>query len=240
MKRQNIDFEGLVNCRDLGGLETEASGVTRSGVLFRSETPQVMTKADVTRARSELGIGCVIDLRGETPRESKQAGSGPVAEGGRGVVMDFLELAGGMDKVDPSPHGILVDLLQCGGNPLRIFLEHFVSTDAAVLVHCHTGKDRTGFAAALTLALVGVRDDEIIADYELSIPAFLPMMENLEAKGLGLPDNVPAFARHQPSSVGIKAMLSHLRSNWTSPEAWALEHGISHELIEKTQARLVG
>ena len=169
MNRQNIDFEGLVNCRDLGGLTLENSGVTRNGVFFRSETPQLMTEADLKRARNEFGIGRVVDLRGKKfLGKDLLDGSGPLGDDGRGVRMDFFELAGGIENIDPSPDGFLRHLLNGGEKPLEVFLEHFVNTDKAVLVHCHTGKDRTGFIVAATLALAGVTDAEIVTDYEMS------------------------------------------------------------------------
>ncbi len=237
MTRQMINFEGVVNCRDLGGLALEKAGVTRSGVLFRSETPQLMTQADVQRAREEFGIDLVVDLRGKKFRGTELGGSGPLGENGRGVNIDFFELAGGMDAIDPSPDGFLADLIDCGAKPLEVFLEYFVNTDAAVLVHCHTGKDRTGFIVALTLALVGVRDDEIIADYAMSGPPFEKMMANITANGMAQP-NAPAYACHPPSVQSITGLMKRLRTNWPSPEAWALAHGINHSLIERTRARL--
>lgn len=236
--RQMIDFEGLVNCRDLGGLALEQSGVTRSGVFYRSETPQLMTADDVRRARDKLGIGRVVDLRGKKIRGQDLGGSGPLGDEGRGVNIDFLELAGGMDVVEQSPEGFLLDLLDCGAGPLGAFLEYFVGTDAAVLVHCHTGKDRTGFVVALTLALAGVRDSEIIADYGMSGPIFETMMANLSANGMAVPPTAPPFAHHPPSPDGITAMLKRLRSEWPSPEAWAIEHGIDRDLVTRTRARL--
>ncbi len=233
--RRMIDFEGLVNGRDLGGLSLETSGVTLSGVLFRSETPQLMTPADVRRSQEELGIGRVVDLRG--PFGTELGGSGPLGDGGRGVNIDFWKLANGFN-VHQSPDAFLSDLLGYGAKPLETFLDHFVSTDAAVLVHCHTGKDRTGFVIALTLVLAGVRDAEIIADYSMSGPIFETMMANLEANGMGVPASAPAFAQHRPSAGGITAMLKRLRADWPSPEAWALDHGIHRELIERTRRRL--
>ena len=239
LPRQMIDFEGLVNCRDVGGLALQGSGVTRSGVLFRSETPQLMTATDVARAITEFGIGRVIDLRGTTMMGRALGGSGPLGDEGRGINIDFLELAGGMDKVEKSPEGLLVDLLDCGGPPFKAFLEQFVATDAPVLVHCHTGKDRTGFVVALTLALVGARDEDIIADYEMSSPIFATMMANLAAKGLGVPADAPAYALHKPSSEGLRAMFARLRAEWPSPEDWALGQGIDAATIAAARRRLV-
>ena len=39
---------------------------------------------------------------------------------------------------------------------------------APVVVHCMAGKDRTGVVCALTLALLGVSDEDIAADYALT------------------------------------------------------------------------
>ena len=145
MARQMIDFEGLVNCRDLGGLALEKSGVTRSGVLFRGETPQLMTDNDVHKAVTELGIRRVVDLRGfKKVLGAHPGGSGRLGDEGRGVNIDFVELVGGADAINTTAEGFLVGLLDKGAEPLKVFLEYFVNTDHAVLVHCHTGKDRTG------------------------------------------------------------------------------------------------
>ena len=43
-----------------------------------------------------------------------------------------------------------------------------------VLFHCAAGKDRTGVVAALVLAVLGVHDEQIVADYVLSDAAVDP------------------------------------------------------------------
>lgn len=239
MDRQMIDFEGVVNCRDLGGIPLRQDGMTRSGVFFRSETPQLMTEADVRRASEELGIGRVVDLRGKKMLGVDLGGSGALGANGHGVNIDFLELAGGMDVVEQSPDGFLAALIDCGGGPLDMFLESFVSTDDAVLVHCHTGKDRTGFVVAMTLAIAGASDDNIVADYQMSAPIFDRMMANLAAAGMAVPPTAPAYAHHAPSPDGLRAMLHRLRTEWDSVDDWALDHGLSQSLLDQTRARLV-
>ncbi|MCB1465710.1 MAG: tyrosine-protein phosphatase [Rhizobiaceae bacterium] len=234
-----IDFDGVVNCRDVGGLALETGGVTRHGVLFRSETPQFMSETDVKRAREQFGIGLVIDLRGKKFQGTDLGGSGPLASEGRGVNIDFMGLAGGMDVVDQTPEGFLIALLDCGAKGLEVFLEHFVSTDQGVLVHCHTGKDRTGFVIAMTLAMAGVRDEDIIADYAMSGPVFDMMMAKLAANGMPVPPGAPAYAHHPPSVESITQMFRLLRTRWTSPHEWALQQGIKPDLIASARARLV-
>jgi protein tyrosine/serine phosphatase len=41
-----------------------------------------------------------------------------------------------------------------------------------LFIFVHTGKDRTGLIAMLTLHIVGASDEEIIADYVLSDSAY--------------------------------------------------------------------
>jgi protein-tyrosine phosphatase len=55
------------------------------------------------------------------------------------------------------------------------------------LFHCTTGKGRTGWAAAATLKLLGVSDDDVLYDYELTnrdlVPALKPVFEHFRALG---------------------------------------------------------
>ncbi len=230
----NIDFEGLVNARDVGGIATADGRTIRTGVLYRSETPQLMTEADVARALSELAIGRVVDLRAE-----RFGGSGPIGDDGRGVLLDFFEAMGGFESVGMSTDGFLPSLLDRGAVPLAGFFAHFTATDQPVLVHCHTGKDRTGFVVALTLALLGVPDAAIVADYERTQPVFEAMMANLHAIGLGVPDRAPAYAKEPPSTDGVVALLARLHAEWGSPESWAADQGIDAALIDAVRSRLL-
>lgn len=241
MTRQMIDFEGMVNCRDLGGLALENGKITRGGVLLRGETPQMMTAADVARARDELGLGLIVDLRGGSRSLGAiPGGSGEIGEQVARVNLDFISLAGGTDKVGLTIDTFFLSLLDVGAGPMAAFLEHFTQTDAPVLVHCHTGKDRTGFVVAMTLALAGVKDDEIIADYAMSSPVFDQMMANLREKGMPVVPEAPAFAHHPPSVDSMTELLSEIRRRWGSARTWATEHGISPDLIDAARTRLAG
>ncbi len=228
----NLDFEGLVNLRDVGG----DGGVRsiRPGILFRSETPQLMTEADVERAQRELGITRVVDLRG--PRGN---GSGPLADDGRGVVLDFFEIAAQVQaESDETADGFLPAQLDRAAGVAGRFFEELVANPGATLVHCHTGKDRTGFVVAMTLAAAGAGDEEIIADYERSTPIFPAMMANLAAAGRAVPENAPEFARDAPSAKGIRSLVRRLRDEWTSPEEYLVAGGVDRSLVHAVRERL--
>lgn len=239
LARNMIDFDGLVNSRDLGGLRLVDGGVTRTGVLYRGETPQLMSPADVEKACHDLGIGLVVDLRGVSRAlGALPGGSGPLGEAVDRVNLDFVGLAGGVDAIGVTVDTFFLSLLEVGARPLEAFLELFTQSEAPVLVHCHTGKDRTGFVVAMTLALAGVRDDEIIADYAMTGPIFEKMMNNLERRGMPVLPEAPAFAHHPPSVESMAELLQQVNARWGSASAWALAHGIPQRLIDDTRARL--
>lgn len=41
-------------------------------------------------------------------------------------------------------------------------------SETGIVIHCHTGKDRTGIIIALILATIGLSDEDIATDYALS------------------------------------------------------------------------
>jgi hypothetical protein len=228
-----IAFEGLVNARDLGGLPVAGGGSIRRGVLYRSETPELMSPADVTRAIDDLGLRRTIDLRGQRGRGY------PLGDGGRRAAIDFFALAGADHHLDGSDDGFLPSALVRGGVPVGRVLELLVDAGGPCLIHCHTGKDRTGFVVAMTLALVGVPDEHIIADYEASTPVYEAMVANLEAVGLGVPASAPAYARRPPSPAGIRAMLARLRADWPSARAYLEGQGVPPGLCDRVVELLV-
>ncbi|NJS13716.1 MAG: tyrosine-protein phosphatase, partial [Sphingopyxis sp.] len=51
---------------------------------------------------------------------------------------------------------------------LRLYVAALSAYDSPSLVHCVAGKDRTGFAVALVHRLLGVHEDDVMADYLLT------------------------------------------------------------------------
>jgi hypothetical protein len=155
-------------------------------------------------------------------------------------VLDFYELGGGVDEaMDVSADGFLAGQLHRAAPVVERVLQEVVGTEGATLLHCHTGKDRTGFVIAVTLAMLGVSDDDIVSDYERSRPVFETMLANLDAAGLGLPPEAPEYAQEAPSSKGIIAMLGRLRSEWPSAADYLVSHGVEQELVDRARAVLI-
>jgi protein-tyrosine phosphatase len=73
-------LDGAFNFRDLGGMPLCDGRRTRHGLLFRSDTLQALTPADLTVLRSRIGLRAVVDLR--LSREVADEGRGPLAQAG--------------------------------------------------------------------------------------------------------------------------------------------------------------
>ncbi len=186
----------LPNLRDVGGHPTRDGGCVRRGLLYRSTD---LSRVDGTAAAAlgRLGIRTVYDLRTAGERTGQPDRLPP---GSAYVVADILGDAPGMTPAefaavfeDPAAAAAALG----GGRSARFFVDayrEFVRLDTAragyrrlfsglaggastpALVHCTTGKDRTGWAAAALLMLLGVPDAAVMEDYLLSGPRLLPMV----------------------------------------------------------------
>ena len=71
-----------------------------------------------------------------------------------------------------------------------------VLTDPAAypaVIHCSVGKDRTGILVALVLSLVGVADDDVVADYALSGMGAVRLALRLRELGADNPSDLDRF-----------------------------------------------
>ena len=204
---QRIDIPSLPNLRDIGGYATATGGRVRTGQLYRS-TELNHLQGDDLEQFAELGIRAVFDMRTAAER---QAEPDVVPEGTEQVVCDVLK-----DSQSAAPAQILkvlsdpalAEQVLGGGKAVQIFEQGYreiVSLPSALgayrafftaiaqdahrpaLFHCTTGKDRTGWAAAAMLLLLGASEEDVLYDYELTnrdlLPALKPLLEHFRAAG---------------------------------------------------------
>jgi protein-tyrosine phosphatase len=204
---QRIGIPSVPNLRDIGGYGTSAGGQVRTGLLYRSVELNHLQNEDLA-AFAELGIRTVFDLRTAAERSAEPD---VVPQGTELVVCDVLEdsqtaAPAELMKVlsDPSlaeqmlGDGKAVQMFESGyrqivslPSALAAYRTFFtaIAEDAhrPALFHCTTGKDRTGWAAAATLLLLGVSEEDVAYDYGLSnrdlLPALKPLSEHFRAAG---------------------------------------------------------
>lgn len=94
------------------------------------------------------------------------------------------------------------------------------------VIHCTTGKDRTGWATAVFQSLLGVPENVVLEDYLLSglclEPMVRPLLDQLEAAG-GDPDLWRPILSVTP--VYLQAGLDEVRDRYGSIEAY-VTHGL--------------
>lgn len=258
---RRIRLATAANMRDLGGLPVDG-GVFAPGQVFRSATLANLNAAD-GQAFTKLGIAHVYDLR-----TAEEYGAQPdqLPESARLVNLDVLadateSVAATIGRLRTAPE-TMNDLLRAGElqkmlaesyrdfirlpSAIAAYRELFLSLadphrEGAALFHCTAGKDRTGWAAAALLMLLGADEQTIHSDYLQTNEDFLPTLEPLiasaAAKGVD-----PDLMR---DSFGVRvsyleATLDELESRFgTVEDYFGTGLGLSAKSIEGLRERLV-
>jgi protein-tyrosine phosphatase len=170
--QRHVPFERLHNFRDLGGYPAAGGRQVRWGRLYRSDSLGKLAGADLDRFAA-LGVRTVIDLR--HPWEIETGGRVPADLGlayyNCSIEHRPYDQSTLSEVVDPVRFladryaEVAVDGVAEIGQALRIIAD---GESAPLVIHCASGKDRTGLLAALVLSLVGVGENDIVADFALT------------------------------------------------------------------------
>lgn len=170
--QREFRFHQVFNFRDLGGYPTADGYRVRWRRLFRSDSLSRLT-ADDRDPFQRLGVRTVVDLR--RTHELAVQGRVPDWDGlvHRHVAPRHPEWSERPYQEGEDVRAYLVarylELAEEGAAGLADALGILADAEAApAVVHCVAGKDRTGVLCALTLALLGVGDDDIDHDYTRS------------------------------------------------------------------------
>ncbi|KAG5950791.1 hypothetical protein E4U53_004389 [Claviceps sorghi] len=185
-----LSIDGVFNVRDFGGhpvvMSASTAATTRPGIILRSAHLQHMTDEGLRQLRA-LRVARIFDLRGveesrqykvfvqEDKDEASGGGSGTglpprsalaLETGDDGLSLRIDKYASVVDAESMAAHYLDMATSASGVHALQTILGHLLAHPRQpILVHCTLGKDRTGIVFALLLALAGVPDDAIAADY---------------------------------------------------------------------------
>lgn len=171
----------IMNCRELGGICNKKGQQIKAKKLIRSSQLINLNQEDRQLLTETYHLRQIVDLR--TEREILQAPD-PILPGASYVRLDLL------DQIEAkwtrfaeflrltSPAAVedyyLTSYQQMILHPVaqskwrKFFTLAAETEEGAFLFHCFAGKDRTGLAAALLLALLEVEQETIFEDYEQS------------------------------------------------------------------------
>jgi protein-tyrosine phosphatase len=170
-----LPLKGGSNFRDLGGYRTGDGRLVRRGVVFRSAHLGNLTRED-RGALGKLGVRTIVDLRGvaeaaETPHAidgvacrvvgahiEPAVGEKIRAAVANGTASPFLMMQYLTDHYREYPR-------RCAPGFRTLFTTLIEDRHRPLVFHCTAGKDRTGFASALLLSLLGVPWQTVVEDY---------------------------------------------------------------------------
>jgi protein tyrosine/serine phosphatase len=244
-----LALQGAANARDLGGLPVAGGGVTRPGVLLRTDNLQGLTPPDVRLLVEELSVRVVVDLR--TGVEVAAEGPGPLTrepavdirhrslypEAGHTTDLDVLpwntfDREGARDE-SPAVNAYL-NYLRNRPDSVVAALRDVAYADGAAIVHCAAGKDRTGVVCALALEVAGVPREAIIADYVATDERIHGIVARLAASPTYAGDiHVEQTDRHRPRAETMQRVLELVDGR-----RWLAGHGFSEADAAALRARL--
>lgn len=241
---KRLPFEGLKNCRDLGGYACDDGKMIRYHVLYRAEAPTDLSERDWEMMRA-AGVRTIIDLRSvseqklapyDVPDWAERI-SYPLQQNDIPVVSSEMmdrermkaaavhafgkSLADGYTKMIEDAPERMVFLL----NTIEKALDR-----GAVLYHCTAGKDRTGVLSAILYLLCGVEGADIVADYQVSAvyQKENPLFELV-------PEEMKSFLRSDPET-----MKFFLKEAYEKDYISLLkENGLTMEIIQSIREKIM-
>jgi len=255
---RQIKLDGCVNFRDAGGYEVSrgnnvARPPNRPGErhlatprqsrirwrrLFRSDALNELSSADVALLTNVLRITTVVDLR--TDYERQHDGGHPLERTDVEIINAPLLTEQNAAAVD-SPGLMLAErylrMLELAGEPLVRAVTAVAQAPGPVIVHCAAGKDRTGLVIAAILGVLGVGDDDIVADYTLTRENLAAIGQRLARRG----ENQPAAPDVviQAPAAAMREVIAGLRDMYGSVGAFLAGAGVGHLVVDELAAALV-
>lgn len=260
---RRVQLHSAPNLRDLGGLAAGGERIVRPGAIYRSATLARLAGTDLD-AFAGLGITTVYDLRtaGERATEPDSLPAG-VRTVGLDVLADSTEdVAASVGQLVTDPAALAATLGDGRGTALmeesyrnivslpsalaayRAFYLDLIdpTRTGAALFHCTTGKDRTGWAAASLLLLLGVDEDDVRADYLQTnsdlLPALRPIIDAAAAKGVDTSLLMPVLGVR---GEYLDAAIDEATSRFGDIDGYAQKGlGLTHSDLTALRQRFVG
>jgi protein-tyrosine phosphatase len=259
--RPRITIPSAPNLRDIGGWPTQDGRRTREGVVFRSAELTGLTSDD-HGTFGELGIRTVCDLRTTHEIDDKPD---VLPDGLKVTHLDVLadqEHAAPAELREMFAQPALATELLGDGQAERYFEQayrDFVTLPSArtayaqlfqavadadgapLLFHCATGKDRTGWATAALLLLLGVSKEDVLEDYLQTntdlLPMIQPWLDTFREVG-GDPALLQPIVGVQESY--LESALEQMRASYGDIEGYFTRAlGLSTETVARLRAALL-
>ncbi|HVK25399.1 MAG TPA: tyrosine-protein phosphatase [Actinokineospora sp.] len=239
--RRHIHFDRVHNFRDVGGYPTTDEREVRWSRLYRSDSLAKLEGDDWTRFL-DLGVGTVIDLR--YPWEIAARGRVPAAAGlayyNLSVEHRPYDQAALGVEVEPGPYlaARFMEVAEDGVVELAAALRVLAGASGPAVIHCASGKDRTGLLAALVLALLGVDEKYVLADFALTELATARLVADWRENH---PDRDLAWPGYGRAPVEVmRLFLAGIEQRYGSVAGYVRDQlGVGPEVVEALRGNLL-
>lgn len=170
---RKLSMDGSYNTRELGGYKTADGKSVKWGVLFRSDKLSDISLEDQKYLKN-LGIQRIVDFRSKA---EKTEDPDKIPDGMTYIEMP-IEVDGAMrtkieailkGEINRNVKDFLIEaneeFIKNYSHIYSKFLKDLAKEQKPTMFHCTAGKDRAGFAAAITLIAIGVSKEDAINDY---------------------------------------------------------------------------
>lgn len=265
---RRIPVAGLYNCRDLGGYSTVDGRMTKWGLIYRSDAPDHLDSTDWTylknmklssvidlRSPAEISLNPDIAIGERHHYEfdphalvARKASETPSKKSNKDKekVEKLVELAKtkeGQEKLIQMQQQMVGQMRELvlstkAKEAYTEFMQVLLRGEVPNLFHCQGGKDRTGWAAAIILGLLGVDRETIYADYFLTDRYNRPRNEKRMAIYKQYTDDSFVLdylaSLQQTKATYLDSAFQAMEETYGTMETYAIEAlGMTQESIEK-------
>ena len=242
IRSRDLEWDGCLNVRDLGGHPTRDGRETRFGAIVRADSVGQLSPAG-WHAAVEYGVRTIVDLRGDHERQDDPPGGTPIdvvhAPFTANYASEWARLHPAFDQETDRRTVYLVVLEQFSRSVARSVHAVASAAEGGVLIHCVGGKDRTGLLAAFLLELAGVDLDAIAADYAISEERLRPREELWLAEAETEAEREVIRLRSRTPAEAMLGVLKELQRRYGSVGGYLREAGATDSDFELIRARLL-
>ena len=238
---RHLPWDACLNVRDLGGFATRDGRTTRWRALVRADNLCRLTWHG-RNALVRYGIRTVIDLRStkELALEHDPFTRSELAE----VARLHLPLLSAEFWTTwhrrMSPHEADVLALETSRPNVAALVSAIGNApEGGVVIHCHAGKERTGLAMAVVLALVGVDRDAINADHVASDAYLEPLYEAWNAAAEDAAVRERGTGRFHLDPRQMLDTLTTLDERFGGAQQYLIDSGVEDRELDRVRERLV-
>lgn len=218
-----------INCRDIGGYACEGGHVAYGKLIRGIQIDNATYDSPEPTELRRLGITAELDLRLKNKRYTKPSIGlnyyGTLYNASQTVTSDKYGLTAGYSPVLTNPKNV---------NNCLTVIANEIENGGGVFFHCKAGADRTGTLAVIILGLLGVSEDNMVKDWEMTSLSCWYNFKRIDTEYL------TDYPKGEMRSF-FKNVKAYKGNNFQEKITWWLinKASVKQELIDKLKSLLI-